>query len=66
MKLGLTKLGKRNKTTSKKFDGDVMSTNFDVTVNLWLIWSYPEAFYFTKTENRTKKSLSQLSHYCFE
>ena len=23
-------------------------------------------FYLTKTENRTKKSLTQLSHYCFE
>ena len=24
------------------------------------------AFCLTKTENRTKKSLTQLSHYCFE
>ena len=23
-------------------------------------------FYLTKTENRTKKSLTQLSHYCFD
>ena len=23
-------------------------------------------FYLTKTESRTKKSLTQLSHYCFE
>ena len=23
-------------------------------------------FYLTKTENRIKKSLKQLSHYCFE
>ena len=23
-------------------------------------------FYLTKTENRTKQSLTQLSHYCFE
>ena len=23
-------------------------------------------FHLTKTENRTKKSLTQLSHYCFE
>ena len=58
MKLGLTKLGKRNKATSKKFVGDVMSTNFDVTVNLWLIWSGPEAFYFTKTEtSKIKRAL---------
>ena len=27
-----TKLDKRNKTTSKKFDNDVMSTNCDATV----------------------------------
>ena len=33
MKLGsVTKLGKRNKATSKKFDVDVMSENCDVTV----------------------------------
>ena len=33
MKLGpVTKLDKRNKTTSKKFDDDVMSTNRDVIV----------------------------------
>ena len=31
MKLGpVTKLDKRNKATSKKFDDDVMSRNFDV------------------------------------
>ena len=30
MKLGpVTKLGKRNKTTSKKFNNDIMSTNCD-------------------------------------
>ena len=33
MKLGpVTKLDKRNITTSKKFDVDVMSENYDVTV----------------------------------
>ena len=33
MKLGpVTKLDKRNKTTSKKFDVDVMSRNCDVIV----------------------------------
>ena len=33
MKLGpVTKLDKRNKTTSKKFDVDVMSANYDVIV----------------------------------
>ena len=33
MKFGpVTKLDKRNKTTSKNFDDDVMSTNCDVVV----------------------------------
>ena len=33
MKLGLvTKIDKRNKTQSKKFDDDVMSENYDVIV----------------------------------
>ena len=33
MKFGpVTKIDKRNKITSKKFDGDVMSANYDVTV----------------------------------
>ena len=33
MKLGpVTKLDKRNKTTSKEFDDDFMSANYDVTV----------------------------------
>ena len=27
---------------------------------------YMVTFYFTKTENRTKKPLTQLSYYCFE
>ena len=29
-------------------------------------FSLPATFYLTKTENRTKKSQSQLSHYCFK
>ena len=33
MKLGpVTKLDKRNKTTSKKFDDDIISANYDVAV----------------------------------
>ena len=33
MKLGpVTKLDKRNKTTLKKFDDDVISANYEVTV----------------------------------
>ena len=37
--------------------------------NTWsvkLIFSLIITFYFTKTENRTKKSLTQLSYYWFE
>ena len=38
MKLGpVTRLDKRNTATSKKFKGDVMSTNYDV------IFFFPEA-----------------------
>ena len=86
MKLGpVTKLDKRNKATSKKFDDNVMSENCDVIAifpiygQFGLIWK-PDSggivcktyisliviFYLTKNENRTKKSLTQLSHYCFE
>ena len=37
MKLGhVTKLDKRNKTTSNKFDDDVMSVNLDVIVIFWI------------------------------
>ena len=37
MKLGpVTKLDKRNKTTSKKFDLDLMSENNDVIVIFWI------------------------------
>ena len=79
MKLGpATKLDRREKSASKHFDGDVMSANCDVIVicsNLWPAWSNPNsgltfslivAFYITKTEKRTGRSLRQLSHYCFE
>ena len=86
MKLGpVTKLDKRNKTTSKKFDVDVMSENCDVIVIFRIFGQFgaigrPDSGHrvcksyvsskknllSTKTENRTKKSLSQLSQYCFE
>ena len=79
MKLGpATKLDKRNTATSKKFDDDVMSANCDVIVffpiycQFAVIWkpnlhfSLTITFYLTKTENRTKKSLTKLSYYCFE
>ena len=74
MKVGPeAKVDKRNKTTSKKFDDDVMSKI--VTSLLFfnlqpicrkLIFSLIVTFYLTKTENGTKKSLTQLSHYFFE
>ena len=86
MNLGpVTKLDKKNKTTSKEFDDHVMSEKCDVIaifpiyglfgairkpnsgcIACQLTFSLTVAFYFTKTENRTKKSLTQLSHYCFE
>ena len=87
MKLGpVTKIDKRNKTTSKNFDDDVMSRNCDVIVIFRIfgkfgavqrrdsghracksyVFSNRNLFCLTKTENRTKKSLTQLLHYCFE
>ena len=86
MKLrSVNKLDKTKKTTSKTFDGDVISTNCGVIVifpicgQFGAIWqpyserivcksyiSLPVILYLTKTENRTKKSLTQLSHYFLE
>ena len=78
MKLGtVSKLDKRNKKTLKRFENVVMSKNYDV-ITIFLIYDQfglipkPDSrrivgtFYLTKTENRTKQSLTQLSHYCFE
>ena len=75
MKLGpVTKLDKKNKTTSKKN----ISVNCNVIVILLGAIRKPDSgyivckaseivtFHLTKTENRTKKSLTQLSHYFFE
>ena len=70
MKRGpVTKLDKWKKTTSKKFDDDVISKNCDVIViffDLWSIWSKSVKLKFsivvkfslTKIENRTKKYLN--------
>ena len=81
MKLGpVTKLDKRNKTTSNKLDDGVMSVNYDVIVifpiygqagfqthkSVKLTLSLLITFYLTKTENRTKKSLIHFSRHCFE
>ena len=65
MRLGPeTKFGNRNKTTSRTFDDDVMSENceagFLTHISVKLIFSLIVNFYFTKNENRTKKSLTQL------
>ena len=41
MELGpITKLDKRNKTTSKNFDDDVMSENCDVIVIFWMFGQF--------------------------
>ena len=86
MKLrSVTKIDKRNKTTSKKFDDGVMSeiltslSFFGVLANLEqsggripdtesaeVMFSVTVTFCFTKTANKTKKSLTYLSHYCFK
>ena len=69
MNLGpVTKIDKKNKISSKKSEDDVMSANCDVIVILVskFTFSFITAFYLIKTETRTKKSLTQLSHlYCF-
>ena len=81
----VTKLDKRNKTTSKNLTltscrNIVTSLSiFGFLANLEppgdripdtesakVMFSVIVTFYLTKTENRTKKSLTQLSHYCFE
>ena len=43
IKLGeVTKLDKRNETTSKKFDDDVMSENCEVIVIFWIFNQFGE------------------------
>ena len=81
----VTKLDKRNKTTSRRSEDDVMLENCDV-ITVFSIYSQFEAVWKPdsrrilfktyifinnnllsyKTESRTKKSLTQVSHYCFE
>ena len=85
MKLGsVNKLDKRNKTISKKFYFDIMSSNFDFIVIFPIYGQFgaipkPDSgriicktyifinsnFLSYKNENRTKKSLIELSQYCF-
>ena len=78
----VTKFDKRKTPTSKKFDDEILSGNCNVIFDLWPIWSNPQAeprrivyktyifidsdFLSYKFDNRTKKSLIQLSYYCFQ
>ena len=75
----VTKLYKRSKATSKNFNDEVMpkiASKFGaiekpdygrvVFLSFELRFSLIVTFYRTKTEDRIKKSLTQLSHYCFE
>ena len=72
----VTKIHKRNKTTSKKIDDDIILKNCDVIlifliyglfgVMRKLMFSLTVTFHLTTTENRTKDFLTLLSHYCFE
>ena len=51
----ITKLGKRNTTTPKKIDNDVVATNYYVTAVFPILeFSLITNFYLTKTENRIK------------
>ena len=80
MKLGsVTKLNKKTRQLQKK--KKKMSVNYDVNIIFPIYISFGAmrksnseiftfsgtvTFYLTKTENRTKKSLTQLLCYCFE
>ena len=59
----VTTLNKRNKITPKRFDVDAITENYDV-ITIFPI--YDQLKTENRTENRTKKSLTLLSHYCFE
>ena len=67
MKLGpVTKLDKRKKTTSKKFDDGMTSFSFygRIVCNTYIFINV--IFYVRKTKNKTITSLTQLSHCCLE
>ena len=67
MKLGpVTKLDKRNKSTSKKLNDDVISENCDVIViflDFWPIWSSAEAGFRTQSAKSYVFSNSNLLPY---
>ena len=81
----VSKLDKKNKTTQKKIDNDVMSkivtsspffaflSNLEQsggrildTEGAKVLFSVIVTISLTKTQNRTEKSPTQVSHYCFE
>ena len=72
MKLAqVTKLDKRNKTTSKKIDymsfREIRTSLLFFQFMAKLTFSLKSnVFYLTKTESRTRKYLTQFSHYCLE
>ena len=71
MKVGsVTKFDKRNKTASKNSDNEqkIQQSGGRIpdTESVKVVLSVIVTFCLTKTENRTKKYLTQLSHYCFE
>ena len=47
-------------------DLEQFGSRISEALSVKLIFSLTVTFYLTKTENRTKKSLTHLSHYCFE
>ena len=49
-----------------KADLEQSGSQIPDALSVKLIFSLKVTFYLTKTENRTKKSLTQLSQYCFE
>ena len=59
----VTTLNKRNKTTPERFYVDAITENYDV-ITIFPI--YGQLKTENRTENRTKKSLTLLSHYYFE
>ena len=66
MKVGpITKPDKRNKTMSKKIDNGVMRKNCDAIV-IFPIYGKFGAIQKSSHEKGTKRSLTQLLHYCFE
>ena len=69
MKLGpVTKLDKRNKTTSKKIDVDVMSENCDVIVIFRIsgqsgaVWRPDSGYRFCKSYAFSKSNLSSYKN----